>query len=177
MRFFTKELWLSAQKPDGIEAYDAAWQRAFEQYRVELASLRPKLTSEVYRFFTEADVHDGELLEFAVLDGSRPAPIGEKGRPWSTARNYPVQVRMEVLDSWDKTVWRLSYKNVRRLIVDFPTDQPLFHTDGEGFGDWGYHELSDAGNDFLRHEVLFASGATLLLEFKDVDVNSRAARA
>jgi hypothetical protein len=34
----------------------------------------------------------------------------------------------------------------------------------------GYHELSDAGDGFLRHEVLLSSGAVLLVEFRDVSV-------
>jgi hypothetical protein len=34
----------------------------------------------------------------------------------------------------------------------------------------GYHEISDAGGGFLGHEVLFSSGATVLLEFRDLSV-------
>jgi hypothetical protein len=45
-----------------------------------------------------------------------------------------------------------------------------------GFGDWGYHELSDAGGGFLRHEVLFATGVILLFEFKELDVSFSARR-
>src|SRR6266853_4555318 len=171
VKFFTKELWLSAQNPDNLKAYDRDWQRAYEEYRAELEMLRPRLGSDAHRFFAEADVHDGELLDLVIADGSRPAPLPEKARPWTEPGNYPVQVRIEVLDSYDKLVWRLWYKNVRRLIVDFPTQEPLFYSAGEGFGDWGYHELSDAGSGFLRHEVLFATGAILLFEFKELDVS------
>jgi hypothetical protein len=35
---------------------------------------------------------------------------------------------------------------------------------------WGYHELTDVGDGFLRHEVLFSSGATLLTEFRELTV-------
>jgi hypothetical protein len=170
-KFFTKELWLSAQNPNNLKAYDRDWQRAYEEYRAELETLKPRLAIEAYKFFAEADVHDGELLDLVVADGSRPAPLPEKARPWTEPGNYPVQVRIEVLDSYDKLVWHLWYKNVRRLIVDFPTQEPLFYSAGEGFGDWGYHELSDAGSGFLRHEVLFATGAILLFEFKELDLS------
>jgi hypothetical protein len=40
------------------------------------------------------------------------------------------------------------------------------------FSDWGYHELSDCGSGFLMHEVLFASGSRLLVQFRDVQVES-----
>jgi len=171
VKFFTKELWLSAQNPDNLKSYDRDWQRVYEEYRAELETLKPRLASDAYRFFAEADVHDGELLDLVVTDGSRPAPLPEKARPWTEPGNYPVQVRIEVLDSYDKIIWRLRYKNVRRLVVDFPTQEPLFYSAGQGFGDWGYHELSDAGGGFLRHEVLFATGASLLFEFKELDVS------
>jgi hypothetical protein len=36
--------------------------------------------------------------------------------------------------------------------------------------DWGYHELTDAGDGFLRHEVLFSWGGTLLTEFRELKV-------
>ena len=40
----------------------------------------------------------------------------------------------------------------------------------------GYHELSDGGDGFFRHEVLFAAKSTILVEFKTVDVRSDVAR-
>ena len=171
MKLFTKQLWLSAQNPDNLKSYDRDWQRAYDEYRAELQKLQPRLANDAYKFFAEADVHDGELLDLIVIDGSRPAPLSEKARLWTEPGNYPLQAKVEVLDSYDKFIWRLWYKNVRRLVVDFPTQEPMFYSDGEGFGDWGYHELSDAGNGFFRHEVLFATGAILLFEFKEIAVS------
>ena len=90
--------------------------------------------------------------------------------------NYPVMVEVAVLDPTDHFVWRLTYSTLRRVIVDFPGEPTLFHQPGEGFGDWGYHELTDAGHDFLRHEVLFASGSMLAVEFRSVVVMKTPAR-
>ena len=80
---------------------------------------------------------------------------------------------MTVLDAYDEYVWRLSYLNLRRVLVDFPSDPPLFYRTGEGFGDWGYDELTDGSDGFLRHEVLFRSGSTLLFEFKGIQISKR----
>jgi hypothetical protein len=85
---------------------------------------------------------------------------------------YPIKVKLTVLDANDRFIWELSYASLRRIVVDFPTGDPLFYRKGEGFGDWGYHELTDSGNGFLRHEVLFATGAVLLFEFKDITITS-----
>jgi hypothetical protein len=171
VRFFTKQLWLSAQNLDKLRVYDQEWQRAFAEYRAQLETLRHRLSNAAFSFFSEADVHDGELLTLVVTDGSRPAPLSEPARIWKKSGDNPVRASLEVLDSYDKLVWRLSYDGLRRVLVDFPTDEPLFYSGGDGFGDWGYHELSDAGNGFLCHEVLFATGAVLLFEFKEIAVS------
>ena len=70
-----------------------------------------------------------------------------------------------------KLIWHISYKTVRRVVVDYPTESPLFYRDGNGFGDWGHHELTDAGSGFLRHEILFSRGTVLMFEFTDVEVS------
>ena len=68
------------------------------------------------------------------------------------------------------TDWTLRYAHLRRLLVDFPSEEPQFFDRGGGFEDWGYHELRDAGDGFLRHAILFSSGAVVLVEFRDVSV-------
>lgn len=164
MQFFTKELWSHAR-----DAH-SEWQRAIDKYLSQLENLRERLSIETFRFFSGDDLHDGELLEISVVDGSRPAPLHAPRRPWLSPRNHPVKAVVTALDANEKYVWVLSYENVRRILVDYPSDAPLFHSEGEGFGDWAYHELTDADGGFLRHEILFATGATLLLEFKSVDL-------
>src|SRR5215813_5249482 len=170
MRFFTRELWLGAQNVGRSKENHDRWQEVFHEYRTQLEALRPRLTEQAYAFFTDESLHDGELLELRVIDGSRPAPLNaEVRRPWHSSNDNPVRVEMTVLDAYD--VWRLSYAHLRRVMVDFPSDQRLFRGAGEGFGDWGYDELTDGGDGFLRHEVLFASGSTLLFEFKGVGIS------
>jgi hypothetical protein len=153
MKFFTKENWRTLQRVppanDLLERIHQARAAYFEQ----LQTLRTRLSEDAFHFFMDADVHDGELLELVLEDGSR-------------------RVRLSVLDAPHKLVWTLSYNTVRRVMLDFPSEQPLFYQEGEGFGDWGYHELTDAGSGFLRHEILFASGAVLLFEFAGIAATS-----
>lgn len=177
MKFFTKELWLSGQQTSPTNDSHLRAKEADTAYRAQLETLRSRLSQEAFHFFCDADVHDGELLELVVLDGSRPAPLNEPVRPWKTPRNHPVRVKLSLLDALDKLVWRIAYKTVRRIVVDYPTEQPLFYREGNGFGDWGYHELTDAGSGFLRHEILFATGTVLLFEFAAVEVSSALYRA
>jgi hypothetical protein len=168
MKYFTRERWKAAQRPDN--AVQELWRVASEEYENQLRTVEARLSPEARRFF-HADVHDGELLRFNIIDGGRVA--AGPTEPWEYQRQYPVSVELEVLESFGDRSWQLSYLGCRRTMVDFPTEEPLFHTDGQGFGDWGYHELTDAGGGFFRHEVLFASGSTLLIEFMDLQVQTQ----
>lgn len=173
VRYFTKELWAGAQAPADSAVDDAQWDAAFRQYQEQFEALRPRVPPQVFDFFAKADVHDGELLDVRIVDGSRPAPLGKKPRRWRINTNFPVRVELKVLDAYDELVWDLSYCGVRRALIDYPSAEPLFYADGMGFSDWGYHELTDAGDGFLRHEVLFSSGSVLLFEFREMRVASR----
>jgi hypothetical protein len=178
MKYFTKTLWVGAQQLAG-SAHDenyGQWQKAFRDYRAQLDAMKNRLPANAYQFFSEADIHDGELLEFRVADGSRPAPLGEPAQRWNSVGGHPVRAKLAVLDAYHRIVWYLEYRLVRRVVVDFPGDEPIFNHEDGGFGDWGYHELTDAGDGFMRHEVLFRSGATLLVEFRDIVVESVPAR-
>jgi len=172
MKYFTPELWASWSERDYTPPPPE--KDPFRLYQAELETLRERIDETAFHFFTEADVHDGELLDYTIKDGSRPAPLGQPGREWESLRNYPVTVTLRVLDAYDKLLWTLKYSNVRKVSVSYATEEEPWS--GSGFGDWGYHELLDAGDGFLRHEVLFASDSTLLVEFKSIVVSSQPAR-
>lgn len=146
MRYFTRELWRGLQQPQTLDETLLRYRQASEEYGTQLESLRPRLSHDAYQFFREADVHDGELLELSVADGSRSTPLTEAAaRPWTLSGDYPVTVKLTVIDASEKLVWHISYKSVRRALIDYPTENPLFHNSAqEGFGDWGNHELTDA---------------------------------
>jgi hypothetical protein len=79
MKYLTKALWTGAQQPaaSGADENHAVWQKALREYRAELETIKHRLAQDALKFFTDANLHDGELLEFQVLDGSRPAPPGQ----------------------------------------------------------------------------------------------------
>ncbi len=165
MKYFTREYWLALQSTGFISPPPE--HDPFALYRADLDALRDRVTPEAFQFFSEADVHDGELLSFAVLDGNRPASPGQRAREWTCEPGFPVRATLRAMDAYDRLVWTLEYSEVRHLNIRYG---------GFGFGDWGYHELRDAGGGFLAHEILFATGATILVEFKQVRVRSEPAR-
>jgi len=76
-------------------------------------------------------------------------------------------VEIKVLGSQLDVEYTLKYSKLRRVQFDYPSETPLFHEEGEHIGDWGYDELTAIDDNYLRHEVLFASGTTILIDFKD----------
>jgi hypothetical protein len=178
MKYFTKAMWRGSQQigPEA-EQNHLQWVRAFEEHRANLEGLRGRVGEQVHDFFANTDIHDAELLDVHIIDGSRPAPLCEPARPWQSLTAHPVRVKLMILDALDQYVWRVVYSSTRLVLIDFPSDDPLFNRGGGGFEDLGYHELTDAGDGFLRHEILFSSGAILAFEFKDVVISSTLARA
>ncbi|HYY93016.1 MAG TPA: hypothetical protein VE713_00765, partial [Pyrinomonadaceae bacterium] len=144
--------------------------RAYEQgelnareYMRQLEGLKPLLTDEAYRFFTGESLHDGRLLSFAAGDGIN-FDVHGSDKFDINAQNPSAQMR--VLGASLDALYTLRYTEVKKVLFDYPTDDPLFHGEGGHIGDWGYDELTAAGDDYLRHEILFASGTTILIEFR-----------
>jgi len=78
-------------------------------------------------------------------------------------------------DSFDR-LYELEYKQVTRVELNFPGKLELFPVGMfPNFGDWGYDEITLAGKKLFRHEVLFASGATIAVEFQDFTFSRRPA--
>ncbi len=170
-------MWLELQRQGGpSDEIHEKWERAWRDYSRQLETLREKVSEDTYSFFDAADVHDGELLELRLTDASRSDPLWDHSSPWQMV-TFPVNAELAVLDAADQFVWHVSYAKMKRIAIDYPGGQTLFYQTGEGFGDWGYHELTDAGDGFLRHEILFATGSAIVFEFKEIAVKKTPAHS
>jgi len=150
---------------------DAEKQRALEQgelnrqeYSRQLEELQPRLSEKAYRFFTDESLHDGRLLAFSAGDSIFHDIHGSEKFDINV---HKVTVEMRVLGSNLDVLYTLNYEKVKSLLFDYPSDEPLFHHEGGHIGDWGYDELTAVDDNYLRHEILFASGTSILIEFKD----------
>jgi hypothetical protein len=167
MKYFTKDLWLAANNLKDEDAYETAdrqWQRNLRAYVRQMDKIKPRLSKQAARFFTSVSLHDGRLLSFCAGDGLEFDSRG--GRRFDrNKRNTSVVLR--AVDYEQEFLYTLKYTKVRKAVFDFPGDQPLFYLfAGDHIGDWGYDELTARGEEYLRHEILFASGSTILIEFK-----------
>ena len=77
-------------------------------------------------------------------------------------------------DGSDREPYAATRGIVTRVEVNFPGKRVLFPVGMyANFGDWGYDELTPGKNGLFRHEVLFASGSTLSIEFKKFAVHKQ----
>lgn len=168
MKYLKKELW-AAQQSDNKDERDRAWEEwnhNCADYLQQLETLKPSLSRPAQRFFGRVHLHDGTLLSLSVgdaLDSIEEIPLNK--------RNTRVRIRVTSCDNG--ATYTLNYSGIRHVSVDFPSGSPLFYEIGDSFGDWGYDELTDGGDGFLRHEVLFASGATIAIEFRHFKYNKQ----
>lgn len=173
MKYFTKEIWAGWQT-DQYEKWHRIHKRNHRNYWRQLKRLKTRLGRSIYRFMTTESLHDGTLLAFNVAtQKSKHKPVSTRVeiRVLALGRIItPMRLRknekFRILKRDKRKVCVLKYEGVRKILFDFPSATPLFYEPGDDMGDWGYDEMTSAGRKFLRHEILFSSGSTILLEFK-----------
>jgi hypothetical protein len=166
MKYFTKELWLGANSRNDSRYRETSdqWNANFTAYQAQLQTIQHRLDEAAYRFFIEENLHDGRVLSFTVGDAIHHETHGSA---LFDINLHNTTVEIKALSSQLDVQYTLRYSKLRRVQFDYPSETPLFHVEGAHIGDWGYDELTAADDDYLRHEVLFASGSTILIEFKD----------
>ena len=166
MKYFKKELWAAANSENEAKEKHALrqWNRNLKAYVRQVEKLKPRLTKAAYRFFTKENLHDGRLLSFTTGDD---IDYDLKLVALNSRNRGEPSVTMSVLNYTQDALYILKYKKLRKILFDFPTEEPLFYQEGDSIHDWGYEELTSANRHYLRHEVLFSSGATILMEFQN----------
>lgn len=162
MELITKRHWRGWNTRDEAE-WDWATKSAdenFKLYAERLVKLRPRLKERNYRFF-EDGLHDARLISFTIGDGLHIDFSRDKDA--SISDFYRTSVEVKVLNADFDAFYVLKYGKVSKSVFDFPSDDPLW---GKNIDDWGYDELSVVDEKVLRHEVLFSSGTTMLIEFE-----------
>lgn len=162
MEFITKRHWRGWNSRDEKES---DWARKstdenFKRYAEQLEKLRSRLNERNYRFFRNG-LHDARLISFCAGDGLHID--FDEDRKVSINDFYRTSVEVKVLNAEFDAIYHLKYGKVSKSVFDFPSDEPLW---GNNIDDWGYDELTEVNERILRHEVLFSSGTTILIEFE-----------
>ena len=173
MRYFTREQHNRTNSGDLGEAAASLeeFNRSCELYRGQLDRLRARL-ADAWTFFDSVSLHDGTLLALRVGDDI------DKNFPKyrSTLVNRRIlSVELEALHHTETQLYTLRYERLHRVVFDFPSPEPWYMRFGAStpLDDWMADEITAVDDQILRHEVLFSSGATLLVEFEKVTVRNK----
>ncbi|MGG6310040.1 hypothetical protein [Paenibacillus macerans] len=155
--YFTDQLWdlINSDRLDEREKARSEWRANAELYARDYEGLRTRLPRDISEFFQKNDFHDYRIVDFKITQTQN----GPK---------FPVSVVLIVSNSDDK--WTIAYSRVSRISLDFISGTSSYEI-GRGLDHWGYDEFAAVDHDTLSHEILFASGATLLVHFKDKHIS------
>lgn len=81
-----------------------------------------------------------------------------------TLAKDPITVLLTISDGKNK--WTLTYRNVQKIMMNCELTSGQFRYEA-GLDTWGYNEFLPSGESQLTHEILFASGATILIQFRN----------
>jgi hypothetical protein len=175
MRYFTRlqhEAYNSTD-PDIAAGAIAEFNRSCDLYRSQFNALKQRLPNDVWTFFDSVSLHDGTLLALRVGD--------DVDKRYPTYRSVLVNkrqlsVELEVLNHDETRLFAIRYERLHRVAFDFPTADPWYlrfaDRGNNPIDDWMADEVTAVDEKVLRHEVLFSSGATLLLDFETISLRS-----
>ncbi|WP_110930293.1 hypothetical protein [Paenibacillus bouchesdurhonensis] len=152
IQYFTDELWSKINNEDEEERNEAnrKWDENEALYHQRFQKLKDKLPRQVFDLYNSRSFHDSNLIEVKI-------------NQLDTNTTRPINVEITLTDG--ESCWRIIYKKIIKLQVDYSENDTLFRF--QGFGDWGYEEILDVNEDVLSHEILFSSGSKILIHFSN----------
>ncbi|NQX66666.1 hypothetical protein HQN90_11060 [Paenibacillus alba] len=153
MKYFTDELWTQMNYGSTVDQEQAhhQWTENNKAYAALYPSLQDRLSRKVYDHFKTKGFHDYRLKNVEV-----------KHSDYGVLN--PVKVALTVTDYSEE--WTITFKKIKKLELKFECGESDFEK-RRGFDDWGYNEILIVDDDTLSFEVLFASGAAILVHFKN----------
>lgn len=153
MKYFTRELWLQMNSEIEEEAEEAErqWTKNIQEYVEKYREMENRLPKRTYDFFLKNSFHDCRVEKMELIHEQ----YGSLD---------PIKIKVTVTDEVE--TWEITYKGVSKIMTNYQNDKTPFST-RRGFDNWGYDELLIVDENTLSHEILFASGAVLLVHFKN----------
>ena len=167
MQYFTPELIEVAN-----EWVRGDWRKAnreFElrcvRYRKQLQAIESRVSKTAWKVISQLNTHDATLLSIQAGDFVSGTPAETVPAFLVNRRRTSVSLRFA---DQAGDVYRLTYRGIRELTLNFSETHRWMGSGQKSFGDWYVDEWALAGKKHLSHEVLFASGAGFRIVFEHV---------
>jgi hypothetical protein len=157
MKYFTDELLVkfNSESAEEREQADLEWLRNSADYSAVFETIKGRFSKKFLKTYSNYEhFHDFKLIGIVVKH---------------KRRGFINPISMDIIIEGSQHRFRISYKSIRKLSINFEEIDDDFMR-RRGFDDWGYSEFLPVGEQFLSQEILFASGASVLIHFKNGNV-------
>lgn len=158
MKYFKDELWTKFNSDISKEEYTNAteeWEKNSHEYSLIFERVKQKLSQKFLKIYlSNYGFHDYRLVKFNIIH-----------------QKYGVlnPISLSIIITDGDNIWEIKYKNIRKVNVNFENGNDEFNK-RRGFDDWGYDEFLEVNENTLSYEILFASGANILIHFKNNNI-------
>jgi hypothetical protein len=155
MKYYTSKLWSMINSPSQKERDEAdiQWEKNNKEYSAIFETVKARFSKNFLKIYLSNNgFHDFRIKNIIV----NHKEYGIKN---------PVSIDLYLTDD-DINTFKITYKNVKKFDVNYEEDEGWTAT--RGFDDWGYDEFLPIDEINLSHEILFASGSTILIHFKNI---------
>jgi hypothetical protein len=156
MRYFTNELWSKLNSESQKERDEASfeWKKNNEAYSTTFETIKIRLSQKFLKtYLNNYGFHDFQVKNIVIAHKE----YGFKN---------PILVDIYVMDGIN--TFKITYKCIKKFNVNY--EEGIGWEDRRGFDDWGYGEFLPIDEQTLSHEILFASGSTILIHFKNGNI-------
>lgn len=157
MKYFTDELWskINSISKEERDVADHQWDKNMHEYEIVFEKIKSRLSERFLKIYMDNHgFHDFQIKNIVV----NQKEYGIKN---------PVSLDIYLTD--DEVSFKISYKCIKKLHIDYQERKDCI--DRRGIDDWGYDEFTPVDEQILSHEILFASGATILIHFIDGSIS------
>lgn len=169
MKYFTYSLiaanndWIKQTEEEYQNAEKQFW-ATVEDYHRELDGLQSRVSKKAWHFFrygfARYGLHDARLLSFNVGDGLDYVTDGSV--PFRINRQR-ISARLKFLNYEQDLHYLFDLRGIKRIQSDLFVEED-FHD--KCIGDLFTYELTEINEDTLQLGFLFASGASIIVQFR-----------
>lgn len=157
MKYFTDELWskFNSDSKDERSEAELEWEKNNKEYSIIFEAIKNRFSKKFLKtYLNNYGFHDFHIKEFQIVHKEYKC-------------KNPISINLIITD--EINIWKITYKYVRKISVNYQEEimqQNDWWNGRVGFDDWGYDEFLPIDEQTLSHEILFASGSTILVHFK-----------
>ncbi len=156
MKYFTDSLWSTINKGSEAERNQAwaEWDKNMQEYTPIFESIKPRLSKKFLKIYMKNHgFHDYRIKNMFL-----------------NHKEYGLKnpVSLEIYVTNDSKIYKITYKRIKKFCMDY--NEKEGNDALKGMDDWGYDEFLPVDDQTLSHEILFASGAAILIHFMNGSV-------